>query len=175
MPLISGNALASSATVKFVSSTKVSGYEVSSSSKLEGPYTLVYDGKKTSYTFTALKIGSQLYVKVRSYLIKGTKKTYSAEASIRFDLVLAGLVLKGSSSKGINTLSWSKVAGATSYELSSATSYSGTYKFLTNVNTTSYKHRIGLKKSQYYKVRAFTTVNGTKVYGPYSSIIFLQS
>lgn len=175
VPQISGQATYNTATVTFMSATKVSGFEVSMSLSEKGTYKVVYLGSKTSATIKALSVGTPIYLKVRSYISSGSKKTYSDYASLSLTPSFAAVALKGKTVKGTNTLSWTKVAGASSYEISSSSSYSGTYKVISAVNTTTYVSKVGLKTSTYYKVRAYTTVNKIKVYGPSSNVVYLKS
>ena len=74
------------------------------------------------------------------------------------------------SSKAIK-VSWKSVSGANGYEVYSSTSKSGTYKKIKTTSSLSYTNS-GLKKGKtyYYKVRAYKTFNGKKVYGSYSSV-----
>jgi hypothetical protein len=174
-PQISGQTSYNSVTVQYSSSSKVSGYEVTVATQVNGTYKTVYTGLKTNTTISGLSVGKPVFIKVRAYTAYGSKKTYSAAASIRLEPSLSSASLKGASLKGTNTLSWTKVAGAGSYEISLSASYSGIYKVLVSVNTLTYKHKVGLKTSTYYKVRAYTLVNGVKVFGPYSNVIFLQA
>ncbi len=73
---------------------------------------------------------------------------------------------------------WKKVSGASGYEVYRATSKTGKYikvKTLTSGNTTSYTNtKLASKKGYYYKVRAYRTVNGNKVYSSYSSIKYVK-
>ncbi|MCI8668814.1 MAG: leucine-rich repeat protein [Lachnospiraceae bacterium] len=68
-------------------------------------------------------------------------------------------------------MSWAKVAGAAGYEVYRSDSKNGTYKLLKTVTTNSWTNS-GLKAGSkyYYKVRAYKTVNGKKVYGAYSDV-----
>jgi len=174
-PQLSGQASYNSVTVQYSVSGKISGYEVSVSNQEAGSYKTIYTGPKTTTTIKSLNVGIPVYVKVRAYSGSGSKKSYSEAANIKLEPALEATSLSGNCVKGSNILTWTKVIGAGSYEVSVSKSYSGVYKVLSNVNTLSYKHKAGLKTSTYYKVRAVTLVKGTKVYGPYSNIIFLQS
>ncbi|MCD8511681.1 MAG: fibronectin type III domain-containing protein [Bacillus sp. (in: Bacteria)] len=73
------------------------------------------------------------------------------------------------------TVSWSRVAGATGYEIYRSGSRSGTYsrvRTVTSGSTLSFVNgSLDTGKTYYYKVRAFREVNGVKIYGPYSSIV----
>jgi hypothetical protein len=174
-PQISGQTSYNSVTVQYSSSSKVSGYEVTIATQENGTYKTVYTGPKTNTTISRLSVGTPVFIKVRAYTASGSKKTYSAAASIRLEPSLSSASLKGTGLKGTNTLTWTKVSGAGCYEISFSASYSGEYKILASVNTLTYKHKVGLKTSTYYKVRAYTLVNGVKGFGPYSNVIFLQA
>ncbi len=68
-------------------------------------------------------------------------------------------------------MSWAKVTGAAGYEIYRSDEKSGTYKLIKTVTTNSCTNS-GLKAGSkyYYKVRAYKTVNGKKVYGVYSDV-----
>lgn len=175
IPQISGQTTSNTVTVTFRSLTKVSGYEVSMSLMNDGSYKVVYLGTKTTTTIKALDVGTPIFLKVRSYISRGSTKTYSAYASLSLTPSFSAVVLSAKSIKGTNTLKWAKIVGASSYEISSASSYSGTYKVISAVNTTTYISKVGIGISIYYKVRAYTTVNKVKVYGPSSNVVYLKS
>ena len=68
-------------------------------------------------------------------------------------------------------LSWSKVQGATGYVVYYCSSKNGTYKKLATVKSTSYtSEKINADDSYYFKVRAYTKVSGSNVYGDYSVV-----
>ncbi|MCD7894681.1 MAG: fibronectin type III domain-containing protein [Erysipelotrichaceae bacterium] len=71
-------------------------------------------------------------------------------------------------------VSWKKISGASGYQVYRSTSKNGTYtkvKTITSGSTTSYtNYLLTANKTYYYKVRAYKTVNGTKVYGSFSAI-----
>ncbi len=68
-------------------------------------------------------------------------------------------------------MSWAKAAGAAGYEVYRSDTKNGTYKLLKTVTTNSCTNS-GLKAGSkyYYKVRAYKTVNGKKIYGSYSDV-----
>lgn len=75
-------------------------------------------------------------------------------------------------------ISWKKITGASGYEVYRATSKSGSYskvKTVTSGSTVSYTNT-GLSKGKtyYYKVRAYRTVSGKKVYGNYSAVKYAK-
>ncbi|WKA53940.1 S8 family serine peptidase [Planococcus shixiaomingii] len=71
-------------------------------------------------------------------------------------------------------VSWSQTAGAHGYEIYRSTSLSGTYSKVGTAasgSTLSYTNSsLTTGKTYYYKVRAYRTIDGKKVYGPYISI-----
>lgn len=74
------------------------------------------------------------------------------------------------------TLSMSKVSGAQGYSIYRATSNNGNYSHIANVASTTYKDtERNSSSSYYYKVRAYKTVNGKKVYGSYSNVAHVSS
>ena len=72
-------------------------------------------------------------------------------------------------------VSWTKVAGATGYVVYRSTSETGTYKSvktITKGSTVSFTNtKLKNATTYYYKVRAYNTVSGKKVYGEYSSVV----
>lgn len=73
-------------------------------------------------------------------------------------------------------MSWKKVAGAQGYEIHRAASKKGKYKKVSATKGTSYKNsRLKPGKKYYYKVRAYKTVNGNKIYGKFSSAVAMDT
>lgn len=69
------------------------------------------------------------------------------------------------------TVRYSKCLGASGYEISYATSKSGTYKVAGTTTNTSYKiGRLTKGKTYYVRVRAYKVVNSKKVYSSYSTV-----
>ena len=69
-------------------------------------------------------------------------------------------------------ITWNKATKATGYELHYATTKSGKYMKLKDTTATSFTHKkLKPNKSYYYKVRAYSNVNGKKVYGAYTNIV----
>ena len=69
------------------------------------------------------------------------------------------------------TLKWKKVSGAKGYVVYRATSKSGKYKAVSTIkkgSTVSYiNKKLTSKKTYYYKVRAYRTENGKRIYSSY--------
>ena len=77
------------------------------------------------------------------------------------------------------TVSWKKTAGATGYKVYRSTKKSSGYKLVKTVKsskTTSFRNtKLAKKKTYYYKVKAYRTVDGRNVYSPYSSIVKVKT
>lgn len=72
-------------------------------------------------------------------------------------------------------LSWSKVDGATHYEVYYSTSSNGSYTLLTTTTALNYtKTGLKAKGTYYFKVRGYRTYYSRKVYSDYSTIISLK-
>lgn len=156
--------------------TGSSGYEVLRATSKTGTYKSVKtitSGSTVSYTDKSLATGTTYYYKVRAYKTVDKKKVYSSYSSV----VSAKPVLKTPSVKLTSgskkaTIKWEKISGASGYEVYRATSKSGKYskiKTITKNSTVSYVNSSLTKnKTYYYKVRAYRTVNGKKIYSSYS-------
>ncbi len=70
------------------------------------------------------------------------------------------------------SVSWDKVGGASGYQVWRGTSATGSFTALGSYTDTS-KVSIGLKDgtTYYYKVRAYTLLNGKKVFGDFSKVV----
>ena len=72
------------------------------------------------------------------------------------------------------TIKWKKISSASGYVVYRATSKSGKYTAVSTLkkgSTVSYTNKkLASKKTYYYKVRAYRTVNGKKVYSSYSKV-----
>ena len=71
-------------------------------------------------------------------------------------------------------LTWGKCTGVTGYEIYRSTSKNGTYKKVKTITSNTNSSTItGLKAGTkyYYKVRAYKTVDGQKIYGTFSTVL----
>lgn len=139
-------------------------------------------GKKTT-TSTSSKIsvkglesGTAYYVKVRAYKLDSTgKKVYGSYSSAKSYKTApsAPKITKITGGDKKITVAWSKVTGASKYQLYMATSKTGTYSRVAEVSsgTTSYtKTGLSPARNYYFKVRAYNTSGSTNVYGSFSQI-----
>lgn len=133
------------------------------------------DTTKESYTTTnSLTTGTKAYYKIVPYVIFKGEKRIGEEYYISITPKLNKPTNVKSSSVNYNTIkvTWSKVTGATGYTVYKYNEKTKSYStVITNtknlyVNTT-YKNVTG--QTSYYKVKAYRTINGKKVYSDYSS------
>lgn len=153
-------------------SGKVSGYEV-----IDGNNHVVkknITGK--SCTITGLKAGKTYKYKVRAYVLQEGRRTYGSCTgflTVTTKPATPKIKAKASGSKTV-TVSWNKISGASGYEVYRSTSKSSGYqkvKSITKGSTVSYKNtKLKSGKKYYYKVRAYKTLSGKKVYSSYSSV-----
>ena len=69
------------------------------------------------------------------------------------------------------SMKYSKVNGATGYQIYRATKQDGPYKKIKTTKELTYKDTSASSKTAYYyKVRAFRKVDGKVVYGPWSNV-----
>lgn len=154
-------------------------YTIYRSTSKNGTYKKVKtisDTAATSWTDGSVKTGTTYYYKMKAKVTtnKATTSGYSKVKSAKCVPAKPTVTLNSSKAKQIK-VSWKKVSGASGYEIYRATSKNGKYKKVTTVkkgSTTSYTNKkLTSKKTYYYKVRAYRTVKGKKVYSSYSSVV----
>lgn len=150
---------------------------------------MVYSKSSANSKYQLLGETSKLYLKKKNFK-DGVKYTFkvvpvfreksgdlaaegkSATASVTTLQQLDAPVIKKSTSGKVK-VTWVNIAGETGYQISKSTSKTGT-SIVSTVATTSGKEKIvtaTAKKTYYYKVRAYKTVNGVKIYSPWSEVV----
>ena len=156
-PVVTASNVASTGKVK-LSWKAVEGaaeYEVYWASSKDGSYTKIATVTGTSVTNSSAKVGKTYYYKVKAiHSNSAANSVYSAIVNRTCDLAQPVLTV-GLSDKGIPTLSWNTVSGATKYEVYRSTSKNGTYQLIDTVEAT-FKLDVDTTagKTYYYKVRA---------------------
>lgn len=166
-------------TLTWNKQTAANGYEVfkyDASSKKYVLYKNITNPNTNTCKVTGLASNKKYYFKVRAYQIDGSEKTYApfgAVVSQYTSIAKPKLNSAKSTSKKKIKASWSKVGGASGYQVMWST-----YKnFSKNYKTKSVKAKYSSKtvttaqskKIYYVRVRAYKTINGKKVYSQWSS------
>ena len=168
----------SSLLVIWKSVSGANGYKVYRSESKNGKYVQIakVSGKVTEYTDGSRKSGKTYYYKVQALNkvngYSGCGK-YSSVASAQTMKKTAISYVQSVNSKKLK-LEWSKVSGATGYQIYRSTSEKGTYTRLAEVNakTTTYTDKtVKAAKKYYYKVRAIRKKSGKTGYGSFSAIL----
>ncbi len=131
---------------------------------------------------------------VRSYLIEGTDYTvsyknnikignatvtisgkgdYTGTKTLTFKIVPKKVKLTGKTSGTKETLSWSKSAGATGYEVYRSVN-GGKFTRLTTTKALNYTAKLTASRSYKFKVIPYAIVNGKKVYGSWSNVVSVK-
>ena len=173
-------ASATSIQVRWGKVAGASGYEIYRATSKDGKYTkaaTISKSATTSYTDKKRAVGKTYFYKVRAYKAAKGKKVfgaYGAIASAKAAPPKPGNAQAAATSATSIQVRWGKAAGASGYEIYRATSKGGKYTKAATISksaTTSYTDKKRTKgKTYFYKVRAYTTVKGKKVFGPYSAI-----
>ncbi len=157
----------------------VEGYQIWRADSEDGAYKIVKtitDGSTTAYSNTGLESGQTYYYKMRAYTTVDGSKVFGAYSDIVAVAVMPETpeVSVVSYTSGIAKLSWDEIGGAAGYQIWRSDSSDGTYtlvKSITDGGTTAYSNS-GLTSTStyYYKVRAYSEVNGKKTFGAYSDV-----
>lgn len=166
-------------TLTWNKQTAANGYEVfryDASSKKYVLYKNITNPNINTCKVTGLASNKKYDFKVRAYQIDDSEKTYAsfgAVVSQYTSIAKPKLNSAKSTSKKKIKASWSKVGGASGYQVMWST-----YKnFSKNYKTKSVKAKYSSKtvttaqskKTYYVRVRAYKTINGKKVYSQWSS------
>ena len=126
------------------------------------------------YNGKALKIGSEYKIAIVAYtkLEDGTVIHALAGVAKTFTRTPGKSDLSVSSTKGKAKLNWTNVAGETGFEIYYSTTKDGTYKLAGEVgkDVLTFTKSFSSSKTIYFKVRAFTEIDGEKVYSSFSTI-----
>ncbi len=152
------------------------GYEVYRATSSVGAYTkiaTIASGTATAYTNSGLTQGSTYYYKVRAYRKMGGNTLYGGYSAVKSakPTLAAPAVKAAAASYSSVKLTWGAVAGAGGYEVYRATSAGGVYaKVITTAALSHTNSGLATGTTYFYKVRAYRTVNGVKIYGIYSAV-----
>lgn len=139
-----------------------------------GSFTLKKTTTGTTYTNTGITCGKTYYYKVRAVNAKG-KGAFSAVKSSRVQPATVKITKVRPPSDYTNRVHWNKVSGASGYQVYRKRTDRSTWKLM---KTVSSKYTYATDGFDFpdneiyydweYKVRAYRTVNGKRVYGYFS-------
>ena len=165
-----------SITLRWNSNPGATGYEIyrKSGSSYVRIKTITSSGI-TSYRNTGLKTGTTYYYKIRAISAdtEGQKvQSNYASASVKPVPATPTVSLKAGSRKA--TVKWSRVSGASGYQVVRSLKKSSGFKTAKTVTSGSRTYYVNKKlkkgKTYYFKVRAYRKVSGKKIYGSYSTV-----
>lgn len=148
------------------------GYQICNSSNR-----VIATTRNNSYTVKGLTSCTTYRFKVRSYVenADGSISYGGFSTAVSAKTLLNTPKLKAASTRrGTVTLTWSKVAKATGYEIYYSTKKNGVYTRLKTISKSSSRRYVdrGLASGEryYYTIRAYRTTNGVKTYSSYNTI-----
>lgn len=159
----------------------VSGYEVYRNTRSTGTFTkvkTVTSPTTLSFTNAGLESGTKYYYKVRAYKNVGSKKVYGTFSTVvsatPIPSRVTGVTTRSARYDAVE-LNWDKVNGATAYEIyrsgSATTGFKKVRTLIGSSNTTFTNTGLVSGKTYYYKIRAYRSVYGKKVYGTFSNVV----
>ena len=145
----------------------------------DGSYSILkYITDKTILSYVnTVTCGVTYTYKAASYRLDGKKKVFLTESEpVSAKALPAAPELQSTNMAAYNKIRiiWTKVNGCEGYVIYRSEAEDGKYsvlKTVTQATATNYVNIVKDSTVYYYKVRAFVTVNGKKVYGDYSSIL----
>lgn len=167
-----------SADITWQGTNNVTGYNIFRSTSKSGSFKKVGSSTTTTYTDKGLTKGKTYYYKVVSYVSSDGKQissAYSSAVSVKACAPAPASITAKKAKSGVAKITWGKSVGASGYEVYMATSANGKFTKISTVSkpTTLSCTKSGLKsgKTYYFKVRTYTTVNGSKIYSGYTKTV----
>ncbi|MGX8773683.1 MAG: fibronectin type III domain-containing protein [Bacillota bacterium] len=179
-PTVSAISSKTGVNVKWAKVSGATGYEVYRATSQNGSYSKVKSTKKLSFSNTSLKTNKEYYYKVRAYRTISRSKKYSSFSSPQLGVKAVISRVSGVSAMSQSDcigLTWTAVSGASGYEVYRATgSNKNSYTNVGNATTSAFNDfNVANGLTYYYKIRAYRTINGVKVYGDFSAVGFSRS
>lgn len=149
-------------------------YEIYRSTKKNSGYRKIATTSKTTFTNSKLTPGATYYYKIRARRTINGAPAYSKHSSVKsvkLKLSAPRLISAKTSGKKNVKVKWTKVSGAKGYEVFRSTSKKRGFKKVKTLGKTSFTDKLSKKRTYYYKVRCYNTVNKKKVYSSFSSVM----
>lgn len=166
-------------TLTWDKQTAANGYEVfkyDASSKKYVLYKNITNPNTNTCKVTGLASNNKYSFKVRAYQIDDSEKTYAPFGTVvsqYTSIAKSNLNSAKSTSKKKIKASWSKVGGASGYQVMWSTYKNFSKNYKTKSVTSKYLSKTVTaaqsKKTYYVRVRAYKTINGKKVYSQWSN------
>lgn len=166
-------------TLTWDKQTASNGYEVyryDSGKKKYVLYKTITSGNTNTCKITNLSSNKKYTFKIRAYKLVDGKKSYASYgSSVSQYTSVKKPTLKSATSPSTKRIkmTWSKVSGATGYQVMWSTYSDFSQNYLTKSVSSKYLSKTittaKSKKTYYVKVRAYRTVSGKKIYSPWSS------
>ena len=166
-------------TLTWDKQTAANGYEVfkyDASSKKYVLYKNITNPNTNTCKVTGLASNSKYNFKVRAYQIDDSEKTYAPFGTVvsqYTSIAKSNLNSAKSTSKKKIKASWSKVGGASGYQVMWSTYKNFSKNYKTKSVTSKYLSKTVTaaqsKKTYYVRVRAYKTISGKKVYSQWSN------
>lgn len=135
------------------------------------PTVTVKDGDKKLVNGTDYTVSYKNNTNIGTATVTITGKgNYTGTKTLTFKIVPKKVALTGKASGAKETLSWKKSAGATGYVVYRSVD-GGKFTKLATTKSLKYTAKLTSGKKYQFKVRPYTTVNGSKVYGSWSNIV----
>ncbi|MGN0517967.1 MAG: SH3 domain-containing protein [Acutalibacteraceae bacterium] len=179
-PKITASSAVSNTSVKisWSAAEKADGYRLYTYNTETKKYTKIAQTTATSYTVKNLTCGDSYVFVVRAFRYMDGYTAWSA-ISPKYTVkavppypTLSSVAQSGDSAL---KLTWKKGTDVTGYEIYRSLSKSSGYSLLkriTSASTVTYTNTgLELSTTYYYKVRAYKTVNSTRVYSSFSSVV----
>jgi lactocepin len=164
--------------ISWKKTSRATKYQIYRATSKNGTYKKIGETSSVNYINKNVDTGKTYYYKVKAYYKKGSTVVYSSFSDVKSAKAVLGAPAKPKAKKASATsikLGWSKVTGASGYEIVRCETKTGTYTLAATVKggtKTSYTNvKLTKGKTYYYKIRAYRTVGGKKVYSGYSSIV----
>lgn len=140
----------------------------------------ITNNSTSSYKKTGLEVGKVYYFKVRAYVNNGNSKIYGGYSNI----IETSTATKAPSNittstaiskKGVATVKWNQVSGASGYEVFMSTSQNGSYSKIAIVASNNIllytKSNLTSGQTYYFKIRTYKEVEGKqRIYSGYTSV-----
>ena len=172
-PTVEVSNVASTGKIKltWAAVTGTVGYEVYRAEGEEGEYALVTTTDALTWTDSTAVAGTTYSYRVKALAAnEEAHSALSAVDTLTCDLARTTLTLSTEEVTGRNVATWTAVEGATYYRLYRATSKTGTYSKIAEVEGTTFTDTTATAgKTYYYKVRAY--MENTDATSAYSTVV----